>query len=246
MGFMTKSIREENDRLKAQINELNMLLTPELRDIQSQRYHLQNLNSQIAMSNDILQKQHNEINQNNAAISNLQNIIYQKQALLVDIDEQISFEEVGMYQPTYEFSNSSQYAEQLKYIRNEQKLMIKMNAAVVGGDTWTVNGSIKEGKKMADDMKKLLLRTFNGECDDIISKVKYNTFPASEKRILTSYNSICKLASVMGIYITTQYYNSKIQELHLALDYRMKKQAEKEEQAKIQKAKKSTPKTKKR
>src|SRR5699024_2824731 len=46
-----------------------------------------------------------------------------------------------------------------------------------------------------------------------------------------SYNSICKLASVMGIYITTQYYNSKIQELHLALDYRMKKQAEKEEQA---------------
>ena len=36
-------------------------------------------------------------------------------------------------------------------------------------------GKKTQGNKMIKDMQKLLLRAFNSECDDLISKVKYNS-----------------------------------------------------------------------
>ena len=79
-------------------------------------------------------------------------------------------------------------------------------------------------------MQKLLLRAFNSECDGIVDKVKYNNFEASLKQISSSRDSISKLGKMMGIEITPNYYQSKVEELTLALEYQQKKQEEKEAQ----------------
>ena len=86
---------------------------------------------------------------------------------------------------------------------------------------------------MVADMQKLLLRAFNSECDEIVSKVKFNNIEASEKRITASKDAISKLGEMMGISITYQYYKLKMDELHLAYEYQVKKQEEKEEQRRI-------------
>lgn len=83
---------------------------------------------------------------------------------------------------------------------------------------------------MVNDTQKLLLRAFNNECDDLISRVKYTNFDASLDRIYKSADTISKLGTVMGISINQNYLNLKIKELRLAFEYAQKKQQEKEEQ----------------
>ena len=82
-------------------------------------------------------------------------------------------------------------------------------------------------------MQKLLLRAFNSECDEIINKVKYNNYDSSVKKMERSFNTIAKLGVTMAISITSDYYDLKIQELQLALEYQTQKQHEKEEKAEL-------------
>lgn len=108
--------------------------------------------------------------------------------------------------------------------------MIKDKTAVLGATNWQVNGSTAKGKKMLSDMQKLLLRAFNSECDELVSKVKYTNFDASLNKIRKSAEAISKLGSTMNISISQKYLNLKIKELRLAFEYQQKKQEEKEAQ----------------
>ena len=86
---------------------------------------------------------------------------------------------------------------------------------------------------MVNDTQKLLLRAFNTECDELIGKVKFNNIESVEKRIRTSRETISKLGSTMAIQISARYLDLKIRELHLAYEYAVKKQEEKEELKRI-------------
>ena len=48
-----------------------------------------------------------------------------------------------------------------------------------------------------------------------------------------SFNAIAKLGVTMAISITSDYYDLKIQELQLSLEYQIQKQREKEEKAEL-------------
>ena len=111
--------------------------------------------------------------------------------------------------------------------------MIKDDTAVSGNIGWQVNGSEAKGRKLVRDMQKLLLRAFNSECDEIISKVKYNNYDTSVKKMERSFNAIAKWGVTMSIAITAHYYDLKIQELRLALEYQIQKQREKEQKAEL-------------
>lgn len=212
--FNASKIKQENEQLK-------QLMTPEMQ-------------SSIALQNRIseLQKQEsnitNLINIKNSELQALNRQIQDKHSQIISFDDEILFQEFALYKPHYEFCNSDEYNEQLKNIRIKQKQLIKEGNAVSGNMSWTVNGSSSQGKKMVKDMQKLLLRAFNSECDEVVSKVKYNNIESSEKRIRTSCDAISKLGSMMHIVISPQYYSSKIEELHLAFEYQQKKQDEKE------------------
>lgn len=162
-------------------------------------------------------------------IAELENTIAQKREQIIEFDERITLQEFGLYHPTYDFMSSDEYKAKLLDIRAQQKELIKRNAAVSGNNGFVYNGSVAQGNKIVADMQKLLLRAFNSECDDIISHVKFNNYDASKKRIDKSCDSISKLGKMMNIVVTRPYYELKINELSLALEYQMKKQQEKEE-----------------
>ena len=157
--------------------------------------------------------------------------ISEKKALLIQLDEEILLQEFGLYTPVFDFVNSEEYKNRITALRAEQKELIKKEIAATGSTTWTVNGSQQKGRKMVKDMQKLLLRAFNTECDSVIAKVKFNNFTPSFNRITSARDAISKLGAMMGVSISKEYYDLKIQELHLALEYQQKKQQEKEEQA---------------
>lgn len=175
----------------------------------------------------------------------VQKDISEKRSQLIVMDDEILVQEFGLYKPTFDFATSLDYKEELAKIRSTQKELIKNKRAVTGNMAMQFNGSSAKGKKMVGDTQKLLLRAFNNECDDIVSKVKYTNFDSSLNRIYKSAEAISKLGNMMSIAVTKQYIDAKVKELRLAFEYQQKKQQEKEElkaareeqreQAKIQK-----------
>lgn len=159
--------------------------------------------------------------------------IQKRKHQIIELDDKILLQEFGLYEPTYEFTTSTEYKDRLEKIRNKQKEMIKDKTAVRYFDNWTVDGSKAKGRKMTNDNIKQILRTFNLECENAIDHVKFNNAESMGKRIEKSFTSLNRLNETNRVSITAQYKNLKMQELDLAIGYQMKKQEEKEEQKRI-------------
>lgn len=244
-----KSAAEHTDQLETENSHLKELLTPEMQDAHALQTLVAKLQAEQSAAEDSIEKLkqdcQKEISKKDDALSKIEQEISQKEKQLIQLDEEILVQEFGLYQPQYNFASALGYKDKLAEIRAEQKELIKVKQAVTGNTNWEVNGNKAKGRKMVSDTQKLLLRAFNNECDDIISRVKYTNFDASLDRIYKSAEAISKLGTVMNISINKKYLNLKEKELRLAFEYQQKKQEEKEalkaaraeqrEQAKIQK-----------
>ncbi len=227
--FKVQQYKTELESLQKEYNTLKEQITPEMKDFFLLQQKIQELQTTISSREKEITELDNVIQQKNNTISSLEATISDKKSKIVFFNDEILVQEFGLYTPRYDFANSSMYKDKLSAVRARQKECIKNGTALSGNANWTVNGSLNQGKKMVKDMQKLLLRAFNSECDETIGKIKYNNIDASVKKIQNSSVAISKLGNIMGIAITSQYYNLKIQEAYLALEYQLQKQKEKEE-----------------
>lgn len=191
------------------INQAMQMMSPELQDAVS-------LQAKVLA----LKEEEKELN---VKISQLHNS-------LLDLDEQTLYQEFALYKPKYEYKNIDEYKTKLDEIRDAQKWLIKQDKAVTGNTSWTVNNSVSQGRKMVKDMQKLLLRAFNSECDELISRVTCANVELSTRRLENSCEAISKLGTIMSISISPAYKNSKRKELELTYEYKLAKQEEKEHQ----------------
>jgi hypothetical protein len=152
---------------------------------------------------------------------------------VIVLDDDILLESFALYKPKFKFLTSEEYKLRLDACRDKQKQLIKDGIAVKANEGWTVNNSKSEGKKMVNDMKKLLLRSFNNECDYCVDNVKFNNMEVNEKRIEKSFEELNKLGRIMQANIVDSYKKLKYEELYLAFEYQQKKQEEKEEQKRV-------------
>ena len=149
------------------------------------------------------------------------------------LQDNLEIAEFGIYEPHFDFETSEIFKEKIKEIKTRQREMIKDKDAIWGGDNWTVNGSVREGRKMINKQIKLMLRAFNGECDSFISNVSWNNVNRMQERIEKSVDAINKMGETQGLEIRTQYVNLKLEELRLTYEFHQKKYEEKEEQRRI-------------
>ena len=250
-----QELENTNSKMEAKIaileNEkaaLESLLTPEMQDLESLKKQIaesqvefahqkvmqeQKLKEQYDKYMSEITKQKSLIVAYNDEINELNSTIKGLKKSIITFSDEILVQNFGLYEPQYSFLNADSYKAELTNIRNMQKAMIKDGSAVSGSADWQVNGSVVRGRKMIKDMQKLLLRAFNSECDEIINKIKYNNYNSSVKKMERSFNAIAKLGVTMAISITSDYYDLKIQELQLSLEYQIQKQREKEEKAEL-------------
>ena len=149
------------------------------------------------------------------------------------LEDMVDIQSFGLYQPKYDFGTAAKYKEKLDDIRAKQKSMLKQKTAIVCPTEWTIEGSKTKGRQMTDRQIKLMARAFNGECDSIIPKVRYNNFDRIEKRIKSAYEAINKLGEPNHCRIEFDYLSLKYEELHLVHEYQEKLQTEREEQRRI-------------
>ena len=223
MGLGDLFKANENAQLKARITELEAQITPEMKDAASAAAKLEGLKNEIAFNERKIQDLHIALEEIEAEIS-------QAKKSLIETNDAVLMQEFGLYEPHYSFSTSEEYKYRLTQVRNNKKNLVRNKRAATGFTDWTVNNSAAKGRKMVADMQKLLIRAFNSECDEIIDKIKFNNIESGLKRISSSQEAISRLGSIMGVSITPDYYNLKIEELYLAYEYQLKKQEEKEEQ----------------
>lgn len=232
MGFGDIFKAKRNEELAARVAELEALLTPEVRDHQRLMAEIQEKRAEL----DAIKKQiedekwaaTREQRKQSSELSDLLGRVQAARAELIETDEEVLMQTVGLYTPRFDFANSSLYKDRLAVVRQQQKEMVKGAEAVTGNSGLSYEGSLKKGQKVVHDTQKLLLRAFNLECDDIIDRVKFNNIDASEKRIRSASATISKLGEMLGIEVREAYINLKIDELHLAYEFQVKKNEEKE------------------
>lgn len=215
--FKTRQFKNDIERLTAENNYLNSLLTPEMRQAVSINAEIQRLNAEkqsVQASVEALTQQ----------VQTLNNEIQQKKAFIIFMDDEILYQDFGLYTPVYNLMNSEMYKDKLAVVRERQKNMIKNNTAAYFPTNFTYNNSLAQGKKLVADNVKQILRAFNNECEAIIDKVKFNNVESIRKRLIKSCEDLNKLNAKMQISITPSYLDLKLQELNLCYEYAIKKQ----------------------
>lgn len=204
------NIEEEAERLK---KALEQILESKKNDIKNSEIEFNNLNTNYQKALDTYKNLRNEVN------------IFESKLDLI---------EFGIYEPVYDFEKSDDYrTEQNKIIQN-QKDMISADKAAICNTNWTVEGSEAKGRAVVKVYKKLMLRAFNGECDVLISKVKWNNFNQMKERMQKLFDAINKLGQGFHVSLNNQYLDLKRKELILEYEFQSKKQQEKEEMQAIQ------------
>jgi len=190
---------------------------------------------------ELTTKQTDEINKANTELSELNEKYgnsldtYKKLRKEVGLYEsKLDLIEFGIYEPIYDFEHSDEYREEQKRIIELQKEMVKEETAATCSTNWTVDGSEAKGRASTKRNIKLVLRAFNGECNSLIVKVKWNNVNQMQERIKKSFEAINKLGKSSTISIEYDYLELKINELTLEHEFQLKKQREKDELREIQ------------
>lgn len=144
--------------------------------------------------------------------------------------EEIEFIDFGLYSPIFNYDDSEGYKQALLKNRDKQKELIKNQEAAVNNEKWAHNGSKKQGKIMKDKNLKITLLAFNGECDALMSNIKWNNIDKIKDRIWKAKEIIDKINSSNKTIINDKYVALKVEELKLKHELALKKQEEKEEQ----------------
>lgn len=148
-------------------------------------------------------------------------------------EETLLLESYALYEPKFKLNASHEYKTRLDTVRERQKAMVKSGEAASGNMGWEVNGSKAEGRKLVNDMLKLVLRSFNNEADYCVDNVKFDNIELGEKRIRQSFEACNRLGRVMTVRLSDAYLDLKLDELHLAHEFQVKKQEEKEEAKRV-------------
>lgn len=230
--FKAKQFKEEIASLKRENEELQKQSNIKLSAQQMKPVELEekvsSLEEKSSDLTNLINKKREEIKQLSSQLNKLHDDVSASEKRLTFLDDQAGLEEYGLYIPNYSFANSSQYKERLTQVRNDQKQMIRSQTAATIDWPLTFNNSKAKGRSLQKKNIKQLLRAFNGECEAAINKVTKSNIESIEKRINRSYTQLNKLNESNGVSITQEYLNSKLDEAHIALEYALKKEEEKD------------------
>lgn len=171
-----------------------------------------------------------------AHISHSQVELEAAQAQLLSIQQQIlgaedtvQLESFALYTPKYRLTNSVDYKARLDALREEQKQTARgLSAAVDKFESHAVQLTKAQWKKLRKDALKLALRSFNSESEYCVDNVKFSNLQKMEDRIRRSFETCNKLLSSIDAWWNDIVLEEKLQELHLAHEYQVKRQEEKE------------------
>ncbi|MFX4294907.1 DUF4041 domain-containing protein [Streptomyces bohaiensis] len=151
-------------------------------------------------------------------------------AQIVTTDETAMLQQVGVYSYRHPLQDAVAYRAALGSLSAEIKELARQDRAVLAATDWTVNGSVREGRKMVRDFSKLMLRAYNAEADSAVRGMRPHRLTSLVDRLFKSRETIAKLGATMHIRISDAYHSARVRELELTADFLQRKEEEKEAQ----------------
>lgn len=132
---------------------------------------------------------------------------------------------VGHFEtPEYLYETSARFSEKIKYVRSQQKDLIRDKNAITYPITLTIANDKSLNKKILDGQVKLMLTAFNIECDFLNGKLSHSNFSRTLERIENFANTLEKSAATLKCGFNISYVELKLEECKLQYQYALKKQ----------------------
>ncbi len=211
---------QELERVRIETKELQALKADEVR-----------LLERICEATEINNKQNEEKDRLVLEITKL-NINVKNLMGMLDLYSRLDeFTSVGHFEtPEYLYETSARFSEEIKYVRSQQKDLIRDKNAITYPITLTIANDKSLNKKVLDGQVKLMLTAFNIECDFLIGKVSPSNFARTLERIENLSNTLEKSAATLKCGFNISYVELKFEECKLQYQYALKKQEEADEQ----------------
>lgn len=174
-----------------------------------------------------------EAERRRADLAGLEQRLQQVRAAITVAEGDMELTEVGIYHFRHRLDDSIAYKAQLDQLRDRIKTTAKAGNAVTGSTTWTVNGSAAQGRKMVNEVSKLMLRAYNADADHAVRTMRPYKLDSALARLDTTRSTIARLGHTMSIAVTDYYHQLKRAELELTADYLNKVEEEKERQREL-------------
>ena len=210
---------------KREITALNKKYGPII-SIESELIQLRSSTKKAKNKKDKVQKQYAE----------KRSILKKLEKQVAIYDERISFAELGIYEPHFDYGDSEVYKQKIKSVRENQKMMVKLNQATISPSEVMLNDSFSKGQTMINRQIRLTMRAFNNECEAAIANTRWNNVIAMEKRILNAAKQINKANTSMQLVIHEDYVALKLDELRLKHEYKERLKIEKDERMELARA----------
>lgn len=223
--FLKKKEFEEIEKLKSQLDRYKPIADIEA-ETENQKKSLEQLKSIKQAEVKTVEDNFNKLNNDYQTALETYTKLRKEVSLF---ENKLDLIEFGVYEPIYEFDKSDEYRAEQDRIIELQKQMISSERAAICRTNWTIDGSEAKGKASTKRYIKLTLRAFNGECESLIAKVKWNNVNQMKERIKKSFETINKIGESQTVTIQEEYLDLKIKELTLEYEYQLKRQKEKEE-----------------
>lgn len=223
--FLKKKEFEEIEKLKSQLDRYKPIADIEA-ETENQKKSLEQLKSLKQSEVKTVEDNFNKLNTDYQTALETYTKLRKEVSLF---ENKLDLIEFGVYEPIYEFEKSDEYRAEQDRIIELQKQMISSERAAICRTNWTIDGSEAKGKASTKRYIKLTLRAFNGECESLIAKVKWNNVNQMKERIKKSFETINKIGESQTVTIQEEYLDLKIKELTLEYEYQLKRQKEKEE-----------------
>lgn len=147
---------------------------------------------------------------------------------VVELDDSRILQEVGIYRYHHPLEDAASYKERLDLLEKRITAVVKANEAIVKSNSFTFDNSLAKGRRMTNDLAKLMLRAYNAEADNSIRSLKVGNVVTAKRRLQASREAIAKLGSLMEMRISDEFHSLRLEEIELTADWLMKKQEEKD------------------
>ena len=168
------------------------------------------------------------------ALESAKRQLQEARQLIVATEDTALLQEVGVYRYRHPLTDVVAYEKALTETEAAIKSMTtKDGGAVLATTSWTVNGSVAEGRAMVRDFSKLMVRAFNAEADTLVRGLKPYKLKSALDRLAKVAGVIERLGKTMDIQISGEYYRLRAHELELTADF-LQKQAEEKEAERLE------------
>lgn len=147
---------------------------------------------------------------------------------MIQLDDEQVLQAVGIYRYHHPLEDAAAYKDELQRIESQIAQQVRDGRAIERSNMFTFDNSLAKGRRMSDDLSKLMLRAYNAEADISVRSLRAGNVETAKRRLEKSRQAIAKLGAMMQMRIAPSYHALRDEEIELTADWLMKKQEERE------------------